>query len=186
MLLNEEEKAMLNGDMGESRRWATEHMMRVGRFFDARNFVTVSQAHIMADTESLGEAGVEFLEKMAASPPDQRRVRIPMITDPRGIDFCHYKRLKQTDLMANLEQRTIDAFEAMGILMTNTCINYQTIMPPVRGEHHYSGVTKGEMLAAHRRHDSLIIDAGIGHQNTHRLEGIDGTLFQISHQIGLL
>ena len=58
-----------------------------------------------------------------------------MITDPRGIDFCHYKRLKQTDLMANLEQRTIDAFEAMGILMTNTCINYQTIMPPVRGEH---------------------------------------------------
>jgi hypothetical protein len=37
--------------------------------------------------------------------------------------------------MASLEQRTIDAFEAMGILMTNTCINYQTIMPPVRGEH---------------------------------------------------
>ena len=58
-----------------------------------------------------------------------------MITDPRGIDFCHYKRLKQTDLMASLEQRAIDAFEAMGILMTNTCINYQTIMPPVRGEH---------------------------------------------------
>ena len=58
-----------------------------------------------------------------------------MITDPRGIDFCHYKRLGQTDQMASLEQRTIDAFEAMGILMTNTCINYQTIMPPVSGEH---------------------------------------------------
>ena len=135
MLLNEEEKAMLDGDMGEPRRWAMEHMTRVGRFFDAGDFVAVSQAHIMADTESLGEAGVEFLEKMAASPPHQRRVRILMITDPRGIDFCHYKRLKQTDRMANLEQRTIDAFEAMGILMTNTCINYQTIMPPVRGEH---------------------------------------------------
>ena len=27
------------------------------------------------------------------------------------------------------------AFEALGILMTDTCINYQTIMPPVRGEH---------------------------------------------------
>jgi predicted aconitase len=58
-----------------------------------------------------------------------------MITDPRGIDFCHYKRLKQTDAMAALEQRAIDAFEAFGIMMTNTCINYQTIMPPVRGEH---------------------------------------------------
>ncbi len=25
--------------------------------------------------------------------------------------------------------------EALGVLMTDTCINYQTIMPPVRGEH---------------------------------------------------
>ena len=135
MNLNDEEQAMLNGEMGEPRRWAMDHMMRVGRFFDAADFVAVTQAHIMADTESLGEAGVVFLERMAAQPKHHRRVRIPMITDPRGIDFCHYKRLGQTDLMANLERRTIDAFESMGILMTNTCINYQTIMPPVRGEH---------------------------------------------------
>ncbi|MFT5219135.1 MAG: putative aconitase [Planctomycetota bacterium] len=135
MQLSNEEQAMLNGDMGEPRRWGMAHMMQVGRFFDAPDFVPVTQAHIMADTESLGEAGVVFLEQMAAQPAEHRQVRIPMITDPRGIDFCHYKRLKQTDLMASLEQRTIHAFEALGILMTNTCINYQTIMPPVRGEH---------------------------------------------------
>ena len=135
MKLNAEEQAMLNGELGEPRRWAIEHMMRVGRFFDAEDFVEVTQAHIMADTESLGEAGVEFLEHLAACPPQERQVRIPMITDPRGIDFCHYRRLGQTEQMASLEQRAIDAFEAMGILMTNTCINYQTISPPVRGEH---------------------------------------------------
>lgn len=135
MRLNKEEESMLAGEFGEPRRWAIEHMIQVGQFFDAPDFVEVTQAHIMADTESLGEAGVEFLERLAACPRDQRNVMIPMITDPRGIDFCHYKRLKQTDLMASLEQRAIDAFEAMGIVMTNTCINYQTIMPPVRGEH---------------------------------------------------
>jgi predicted aconitase len=135
MKLNPEEEAMLNGELGEPRRWAIEHMMRVGRFFDAPDLVPVTQAHIMADTESLGEAGVEFLEGIAARPQAERQVRIPMITDPRGIDFCHYKRLGQTEQMASLEQRAIDAFESMGILMTNTCINYQTIMPPVRGEH---------------------------------------------------
>jgi len=135
MKLNPEEQAMLQGELGEPRRWAMEHMMQVGRFFDAEDFVEVTQAHIMADTESLGEAGVAFLERIAARPWHERQVRIPMITDPRGIDFCHYQRLRQTDQMAALEQRTIDAFEAMGILMTNTCINYQTIMPPVRGEH---------------------------------------------------
>ena len=37
--------------------------------------------------------------------------------------------------MLDLERRAIAAFEALGVLMTNTCINYQTIMPPVRGEH---------------------------------------------------
>jgi hypothetical protein len=135
MNLNQEEQAMLAGDDGAPRRWAMQHMLQVGGFFDAEDFVEVTQAHIMADTESLGEAGVAFLERMAASPSGEGKVRIPMITDPRGIDFCHYKRLKQTDLMASLEQRAIDAFESMGILMTNTCINYQTIMPPLRGEH---------------------------------------------------
>ena len=37
--------------------------------------------------------------------------------------------------MAEIEARLIRAFEALGVLMTNTCINYQTILPPVRGEH---------------------------------------------------
>ena len=43
----------------------------------------------------------------------------------------------ETDIaaMARFEPRAIDAFESFGIMMTNTCINYQTIMPPVRGEH---------------------------------------------------
>jgi len=135
MKLNEEEKAMQSGELGAPRRWAIEHMIQVGRFFDAPDLVPVTQAHIMADTESLGEGGVEFIESLAAYPQHERQVRIPMITDPRGIDFCHYRRLGQTEQMASLERRTIDAFEAMGILMTNTCINYQTIMPPLRGEH---------------------------------------------------
>ena len=34
------------------------HQIAVGDFFDAPDFVPVGQAHIMADTESLGEAGV--------------------------------------------------------------------------------------------------------------------------------
>ncbi len=37
--------------------------------------------------------------------------------------------------MLDLERRAIAGFEALGVLMTDTCINYQTIMPPVRGEH---------------------------------------------------
>lgn len=135
MKLNDEERAMLAGELGPARQWAIEHQIAVGEFFDAEDLVPVGQAHIMADTEATGEAGVVFLEEMARLPEDQRLVRIPTITDPRGVDFEAYKRLKQTAGMADIEARLIRAFESLSIMMTNTCINYQTILPPVRGEH---------------------------------------------------
>jgi predicted aconitase len=139
--LTDEERAMLAGEHGRARQWALRHQVEVGKFFDAADFVPVAQAHVMADTESLGEEGVRWLEDLAALPAPERRVRVPTITDPRGVDFESYKRLKQTDAMAEIEARAIRAFEALGVLMTNTCINYQTVLPPVRGEHLAMGDT---------------------------------------------
>ena len=36
--------------------------------------------------------------------------------------------------MLGLERRAIEAFKKLGVLMTDTCINYQTIQAPARGE----------------------------------------------------
>ena len=135
MRLTDEEQAMRTGAFGPAVQWAIEHQIKVGDYLGADDFVEVSQAHIMADTESLGVAGVEWLERWAKLPAEQRRVRIPTITDPRGTDFAAALKLKQQPWMIELERRAITAFEALGVLMTDTCINYQTIMPPVRGEH---------------------------------------------------
>src|SRR5262245_169063 len=135
MRLNAQEQAMRAGELGPAAQWAIEHQIKVGQYLGAEDFVPVAQAHIMADTESLGAAGVEWLERLARLPAEQRRVRIPTITDPRGTDFAAAHRLKHQPWMLALERRAIAAFEALGVLMTNTCINYQTIMPPVRGEH---------------------------------------------------
>lgn len=141
MHLNDEERAMRTGAFGEPRRWAIEHQIAVGEFFDAADLVPVAQAHIMADTESLGEAGVSFLEILAAAPETERLVRVPTLTDPRGLDVRVYKRLGQSEAMRAIEARAIAALRAFGVLMTDTCINYQTIMPPVRGEHLAMGDT---------------------------------------------
>jgi len=100
--------------------------------FDAIDLVPVSQAHMMADPESIGEAGALFMERLAEGGA---KVAIPMITDPRGVDLDYYKPLGQSEEMAEIERRFIAACTRMGIIMTNTCINYQTIMPPVLGEH---------------------------------------------------
>jgi hypothetical protein len=37
---------------------AIEHQLKLGRYFRARDFVPVARAHIMANTESLGEPGI--------------------------------------------------------------------------------------------------------------------------------
>lgn len=126
---------MLAGEQGQARQWAIEHQLQIGRMFDAQDMVAVSQAHMMADPESIGEAGVEFFENFASLPFEHRQLRIPLITDPRGVDLSYYDPLGQTEEMANLERRFIKACESMGVVMTNTCINYQTVNSPLPGDH---------------------------------------------------
>ena len=135
MRLNDEEHDILAGKQGPVPQQALRHQMLVGEFFGAADFVPVTQAHIMADTESLGEAGVRWLEDLADARDGQRRVRIPTITDPRGTDFSKADFLGQTKVMVSLERRAIDAFVKLGVVMTDTCINYQTIQAPIRNEH---------------------------------------------------
>jgi predicted aconitase len=132
--LNEIERAMLAGELGQVPRIAIEHQIQVGEFLHAADFVPVTQAHIMADTESLGEEGVRWLEFLAAEDGGKARVRVPTITDPRGTDFAKTAVLKQPVRFLDLERRTIEAFKKLGVAMTDTCINYQTIQAPTRGE----------------------------------------------------
>src|SRR5436190_12966506 len=135
MTLNDEEQDILAGKAGPVARLALQHQKSVGEFFGAKDFVPVTQAHIMADTESLGEAGVRWLESLAATREGQRRVRIPTITDPRGTDFAKAASLGQTSAMLDLERRAISALVTLGVVMTDTCINYQTVQAPTPNEH---------------------------------------------------
>ena len=141
------EQDMLEGRHGYPRQWAMQQQLQVAQFFHAEDFVPVSQAHIMCDTESLGEAGIQQLEKLAECSEEERTVAIPAVTDPRGIDFAQYKKFDLPDEFADREQRAIDALKTMGVLMTDTCINYQTIVPPVFGEHLAFGDTGSVIYA---------------------------------------
>ena len=115
MKLNDIEKEMLSGNLGIPRKLAIEHQIKVGNFFDAKEMIEVSQAHIMADTEALGLSGVRFLEGLASHPLNDRKVLIPTITDPRGADFLFYKKLKQNKKFISLEKRTIEAFKSLNV-----------------------------------------------------------------------
>src|SRR5437660_5995998 len=114
MKLNDEEQDILAGKAGPVPQQALRHQIKVGEFFGAEDFVPVTQAHVMADTESLGEAGVRWLEQLAAASEDGGRVRVPTITDPRGTDFAKAAFLGHTQAMLDLERRAISAFVKLG------------------------------------------------------------------------
>ena len=97
---------MSKGELGEAAKWAINHQIEVGNFFDAEDFVPVSNVHMMVDPESIGVAGVEFFENLVKM---NAKVRVPMITDPRGVDLNYYRPLGQTEEMADIERRTIKA-----------------------------------------------------------------------------
>ena len=145
--MSDEERAMLSGELGVPRKLSMEHIQKVGNFFDAEDLVEISQVHLMADTESTGEAGLEYLEMLGAYTESERRVRVPTVTDPLGCDFDKAARINHPEEFIAQERRLSAAFQNLGILITQTCINYQTILPPVMGEHLAYGDTGSSIYA---------------------------------------
>jgi len=136
----------LQGEGGEPRRWALEQQIAVGEFFDAEDFVEVTQVHLCADTEALGASGVQFVENIAGTKIGGR-VCVPSITDPRGADFAQINAINHDPDIVALERRLSAALSSIGFLMTNTCINYQYVLPPARGEHLAFGDTGSVIYA---------------------------------------
>jgi len=77
--LDAEERAMLAGELGPVRKLAIEHQVRVGEFFGARDFVRVTQAHVMADSESLGEAADRHAPMLLLKQGEQGKLGEPAL-----------------------------------------------------------------------------------------------------------
>ena len=130
--LSGDEQAMLAGERGEGVRRALELQLEVGRFFGAERLVPVTSVHLMAEIESMGEAGLRWVEALADAG---QRVCVPTTCNPRSVDFQLWEQLGQDRRQVELEARLSRALERLGVLVTNTCINYQTFNPPRFGEH---------------------------------------------------
>ena len=137
MKLNDEEtRHSGRQDAASCPQQALQHQIKVGEFFGAEDFVPVTQAHLMADTESLGEAGVRWLEGLAATG-DRRRTacgsrRSPIRAVPISPMPICWDRPRRCSIWSGGPS---SAFVKLGVAMTNTCINYQTIQAPTRNEH---------------------------------------------------
>lgn len=132
MELTAEQEAMARGGRGPALEWAVSSQVRVGRALGAGRLVPVTAAHLMGDMEVLGEAGLKFLEWLAAHGA---RVRVPTTTNARCVDFAKAGILGQDPTLVADEGQVKDSLRQMGVLLADTCINYQTLYQPTLDEH---------------------------------------------------
>jgi predicted aconitase len=129
--LTVDEQAILDGVLGPALQRALELQRQVGEFFGAERFVEVDSAHLMAEIECMGEAGLYWVEELAALGG---QCRIPTTCNPRSVDFEQWRELGQDQREYELEVRLTTALRQLGVLVLDTCINYQTLYQPSFGQ----------------------------------------------------
>jgi predicted aconitase len=130
--LTDQERRMRAGEQGDAVRLALEQQIAVGAFFGARRFVPVSTVHMMGDTEVMGESGLAFLEELARGGA---RFVVPVTTNARCVDFERADAVRQRPELVARERVLVGHLRTLGAMPVDTCINYQTVYQPQRGEH---------------------------------------------------
>ncbi len=132
MELTDRERRIRDGTHGEPARLALQQQIAVGTFFGAERFVPVSSVHLMGDTEVMGEAGLAFLEGLVRQGA---RFVVPVTTNARCVDFERAALMRQRPELVTAESRLVAALRALGAMLVDTCIPYQTLYQPRFGEH---------------------------------------------------
>jgi len=132
MKLNDLELAMLRGDHGVAVKESIEFQIEVGSFFDAKEFVPITNAHVMGDIEVMGDGGLGILKKMSSSAA---KCRVPTSSNARCMHFGDFDNLRADETEVQKERKLIGYLKDMNIAPTDTCINYQTVYQPKLGEH---------------------------------------------------
>jgi hypothetical protein len=132
MLLSHEEERMLSGGFGEGPQWALEFQLQVGDYFGAQRFVPIGNAHLVADMEVMGEAGLDFVKNLVKL---ECKVTIPTTLNAGFTDPLYAQLLGQDLELVERQRELKDYLQHLGVLNVDTCINYQSVYQPHFGEH---------------------------------------------------
>lgn len=130
--LTPDEQDMQAGGQGEAVRQALDMQIAVGRFFGAERMVPVASAHAAGDQWIMGAAGLEWLETLASQGA---RFRVPSTYNPCSVDFENWQLFGAAEEHVAAERRVIAALARMGMVTSQTCVNYQNVSPPRFNEH---------------------------------------------------
>ncbi len=136
MQLSDQQRRWLSGDEGPALQWAMEFNYDLGNFFDAEHMLPVASAHFAPDTRMGGSAMQRLLETLVGNTA---RVKVPSTLDPCAVDsenetnmITHYGLTKE---FIDSDRSTRKLCQDLGFLPTYSCVNYQTVSPPLFGQH---------------------------------------------------
>ena len=79
---------MRAGEAGPLRQWAIDHQIKVGRYLGAKISFRSTRPTSWPIPSRSALPALNGWNGWPTLPAEQRRVRIPTITDPRGTDFA--------------------------------------------------------------------------------------------------
>ena len=133
VILTDEEKAILNGEQGEAKKFAMEILQTVADGCGAKRLIPIQSVHLVIHTyKSCFDAGVEAAEKIAAMGA---KFSVPTTIDPYGMDAEDWKAAKTPEQYATMQKRLAKAIESMGVIPYWTCTPYYGFTVPKFGEH---------------------------------------------------
>jgi len=133
MELTQEEKEILNGVQGRSAAKAMQILVALGTIYGAQRMLPVSSVQIAGVSyDNLGEAGLSFLDEMAAGGG---RTQVLATLNPAGMDVENWQTLGISPQFAAQQQRVLAAFARMNVITTCTCTPYLAGNLPHFGEH---------------------------------------------------
>ena len=133
MELTQEEREILDGAQGRAAAKAMQILVALGTIYGAQSMLPVSSVQIAGVSyDNLGEAGLSFLDEMAAGGG---RTQVLATLNPAGMDVENWQTLGISPQFAAQQQRVLAAFARMNVITTCTCTPYLAGNLPHFGEH---------------------------------------------------
>jgi predicted aconitase len=135
MHLTREEERILGGGEGKGVQKALRILVALGDIYGADSLIPVKSVQVAGVSyKNLGEEGTMFLEELVDEGAKVRE-GVTATLNPSGSDLVDWAKTGFREDLAGKQKRIIDAYKAMGVLPTCTCLPYESGFAPEFGEH---------------------------------------------------
>ena len=133
MHLTSKEEKILIGEHGPVLERSMRLLVRLGEIYGADKMIPIGSVQVAGVSyKSIGDPGLEFLQDYANQGA---KVSVLTFLNPAGMDLDHWQELGFPKEFAEKQQKIMDAFRKMGIIISATCTPYLAGNLPRYREH---------------------------------------------------